>query len=93
MVTVAMATRIYLYFLRELFNEGRVPYPELNNRETIENIMKGYRLPQPNDCPASVYELMMSCWHGTPEKRPTFKDILLSLVFRGIFKKKSLIDK
>jgi hypothetical protein len=36
----------------------------------IEN--QGYRLQQPEACPDTTYELMLSCWSLEPENRPTF---------------------
>ncbi|TFK14329.1 V-type proton ATPase 116 kDa subunit a isoform 2 [Platysternon megacephalum] len=58
---------------RELVTKGRVPYPGMNNREVLEQVERGYRMPCPQDCPSSLHELMIHCWKKDPEERPTFE--------------------
>lgn len=36
---------------------------------------KGYRLPQPETCPAQLYQLMLQCWSAEASGRPTFEDL------------------
>lgn len=43
------------------------------NREVIEQIQRGYRMPKPQGCPDPVYSIMLQCWDQTPENRPTFE--------------------
>ncbi|XP_051892252.1 tyrosine-protein kinase Fyn-like isoform X4 [Pristis pectinata] len=59
--------------LTELVTKGRVPYPGMNNREVLEQVERGYRMPCPNACPASLHELMVQCWKKDPEERHTFE--------------------
>ncbi|XP_059128511.1 tyrosine-protein kinase Fyn isoform X1 [Peromyscus eremicus] len=59
--------------LTELVTKGRVPYPGMNNREVLEQVERGYRMPCPQDCPISLHELMVHCWKKDPEERPTFE--------------------
>ncbi|XP_061750102.1 tyrosine-protein kinase Fyn-like isoform X1 [Nerophis ophidion] len=59
--------------LTELVTKGRVPYPGMNNREVLEQVERGYRMPCPQDCPLSMHELMLQCWKKTAEERPTFE--------------------
>ncbi|XP_067862778.1 tyrosine-protein kinase Fyn-like isoform X1 [Heptranchias perlo] len=59
--------------LTELVTKGRVPYPGMNNREVLEQVERGYRMPCPNACPGSLHELMIQCWKKDPEERPTFE--------------------
>ncbi|XP_040206190.1 tyrosine-protein kinase Fyn isoform X3 [Rana temporaria] len=59
--------------LTELVTKGRVPYPGMNNREVLEQVERGYRMPCPQDCPNSLHELMLNCWKKDPEERPTFE--------------------
>ncbi|NXO22999.1 LCK kinase, partial [Cisticola juncidis] len=58
--------------LTELVTYGRIPYPGMTNPEVIQNLERGYRMPQPDNCPAELYELMRQCWRESPEERPTF---------------------
>ncbi|XP_004430247.1 PREDICTED: tyrosine-protein kinase Srms [Ceratotherium simum simum] len=58
--------------LYEVFAYGQCPYKGMSNHETLQQIMRGYRLPRPAACPAEVYLLMLECWRGSPEERPAF---------------------
>ncbi|KAK2546526.1 hypothetical protein Q9966_000301 [Columba livia] len=59
--------------LTELVTKGRVPYPGMNNREVLEQVERGYRMPCPGSCPPSLHEVMVQCWKREPEERPTFE--------------------
>uniref|UniRef100_A0A8C2IER3 Tyrosine-protein kinase Yes n=1 Tax=Cyprinus carpio TaxID=7962 RepID=A0A8C2IER3_CYPCA len=59
--------------LTELITKGRVPYPGMNNREVLEQVERGYRMPCPQGCPASLHELMVQCWRKDPDERHTFE--------------------
>ncbi|XP_041090078.1 proto-oncogene tyrosine-protein kinase Yrk-like isoform X3 [Polyodon spathula] len=59
--------------LIELVTKGRVPYPGMNNREVLEQVERGYRMPCPVGCPASLHELMVQCWRKEAEERHTFE--------------------
>ncbi|KAG8143009.1 hypothetical protein E2320_000290, partial [Naja naja] len=45
----------------------------MSNPEVIENLERGYRMPQPDNCPEELYKLMLQCWKDKPEQRPTFE--------------------
>ncbi|KAM9493465.1 tyrosine-protein kinase Fgr isoform 2-T2 [Clarias gariepinus] len=59
--------------LTELITKGRVPYPGMNNREVLEQVERGYRMPCPQGCPASLHELMLQCWRKDADERHTFE--------------------
>ncbi|XP_073173817.1 tyrosine-protein kinase Lck isoform X1 [Lepidochelys kempii] len=59
--------------LTEIVTYGRIPYPGMTNPEVIQNLERGYRMPQPDNCPEELYGLMMHCWKESPEERPTFE--------------------
>nr|KAF6472613.1 src-related kinase lacking C-terminal regulatory tyrosine and N-terminal myristylation sites [Molossus molossus] len=61
--------------LYEVFTYGQCPYEGLSNRETLQRIARGYRLPRPAACPAEAYVLMLGCWKGSPEERPAFAEL------------------
>lgn len=49
--------------LYEIVTRGTVPYPEFTeNAQVVREVLGGYRLKQPRDCPADVYALMQQCW-------------------------------
>ncbi|KAJ8268616.1 hypothetical protein COCON_G00137880 [Conger conger] len=58
--------------LTELVTKGMMPYPSLANREVLEQVHHGYRMPCPAGCPESLHQLMLHCWTKQPEERPTF---------------------
>ncbi|XP_064155261.1 proto-oncogene tyrosine-protein kinase Src isoform X2 [Anguilla rostrata] len=59
--------------LTELATKGRVPYPGMVNREVLDQVERGYRMPCPAECPDSLHELMLTCWRKEAEERPTFE--------------------
>jgi len=59
----------------EIMSYGRVPYEDMDNREVVAAVTKGYRLPCPNSCPKALYDVMFGCWHTDPNERPSFLDL------------------
>ncbi|KAK6471956.1 proto-oncogene tyrosine-protein kinase Src-like isoform X2 [Huso huso] len=59
--------------LTELATKGRVPYPGMVNREVLDQVERGYRMPCPAECPDSLHDLMLTCWRKEAEERPTFE--------------------
>lgn len=61
--------------LWEMFSFGEQPYGEMAGPEVLAQIEKGKRLTKPELCPNGTYDVMTSCWHYEPKKRPTFKEL------------------
>lgn len=47
----------------------------MNNREVLQQLETGYRMPKLPECPDGLYEIMMECWHREPLSRPTFETL------------------
>ena len=47
----------------------------MNNREVLEQVDRGYRMPCPNGCPPSLHELMVQCWKKDADERHTFEHL------------------
>ncbi|CAF88760.1 unnamed protein product, partial [Tetraodon nigroviridis] len=43
-----------------------------NNKEVLDLLASGFRLPCPTRCPQNIYRMMMGCWAAEPSKRPSF---------------------
>lgn len=43
------------------------------NKEVLEQVDRGYRMPKPAHCPDSMYEMMLKCWDKKAANRPTFE--------------------
>jgi len=57
----------------EIVTKGRAPYTGMSNREVMEKVEQGYRMPCPEGCPDHLYKIMRSCWHSEPLRRPNFE--------------------
>lgn len=62
------------------------PYEALCDEKVIENVGHFYNndgfqvyLPQPNNCPKEIYDLMQECWQRNESQRPNFREIHLFL--------------
>jgi tyrosine-protein kinase Tec len=73
----------YGILMWELFSGGKTPYPSFTNPQVFEEVLKGYRLPQPAHCPGPVYGVMKEIWQQTPDDRPTFNSLLMKLTQVG----------
>lgn len=58
--------------LYEMLSRGKMPYEGKNNKEVLDLLSSGFRLPCPSRCPQNIYRIMMDCWGAEPSKRPSF---------------------
>ncbi|XP_052777370.1 tyrosine-protein kinase SRK2-like [Mya arenaria] len=63
----------YGILLTEITTHGQVPYPGMTNKEVLQHIAYGYRMPKPLECSDAMYEIMLKCWDKREENRPTFE--------------------
>jgi energy-coupling factor transporter ATP-binding protein EcfA2 len=61
--------------LWEVFSYGRVPYPSVSVDDVVRFLEDGNVMDPPEDCPSSIENIMLSCWHMEAEDRPTFDDL------------------
>ncbi|KFW87172.1 Tyrosine-protein kinase FRK, partial [Manacus vitellinus] len=69
--------------LFEIITYGKMPYAGMPGHQVIQLLDDGYRLPQPETCPAPLYEMMLQCWSAEVDGRPTFD--ALSKQLEGYF--------
>lgn len=65
--------------LYEIITLGATPYPSIGTDQLLKLLSIGYRMEQPNHCHSSLDEIMQSCWHSTPQARPTFDQLSTQL--------------
>uniref|UniRef100_A0A4W6F479 Protein kinase domain-containing protein n=1 Tax=Lates calcarifer TaxID=8187 RepID=A0A4W6F479_LATCA len=58
--------------LYEMMSRGKMPYEGILNKEVLDLLSSGFRLPCPTRCPQNIYRIMMDCWAAEPSKRPSF---------------------
>lgn len=61
--------------LHEIVTYGGFPYPGMTNKDVIEAVIQGYRMPRANGCPDKLYDTMCNCWKRKPEDRPSFQSL------------------
>ncbi|XP_072305359.1 tyrosine-protein kinase STYK1 [Eucyclogobius newberryi] len=62
--------------LYEMVTLGSPPYPELEPASVLPKLQKSYRMKRPNNCGASLYDLMKYCWMWSFKDRPSFPAII-----------------
>eukprot|EP00128_Syssomonas_multiformis_P014976 Colp12_sorted_trinity150504_noHs@21578 len=65
--------------LYEIFSYGEMPYAGLANGAIVEHLRAGNRLPRPQACPTSVYDVMLACMTWDSERRPKPEEIITRL--------------
>ncbi|XP_046374882.1 fibroblast growth factor receptor homolog 1-like isoform X1 [Haliotis rufescens] len=77
----SIKTDVWAYgiVLWEILHFGMTPYPAMGPQEVLERVQSGYRMPQPQHCSPHLFNMMSACWHGNPEDRPTYSQIIEAL--------------
>lgn len=63
----------------EIMSYGQQPFFWLENRDVINQLEQGIRLPKPETCPPALYSLMTRCWAYDPSERPRFTELVLKI--------------
>ncbi|XP_076810797.1 hepatocyte growth factor receptor-like [Clavelina lepadiformis] len=65
--------------LWELLTRGVTPYPDVDPFDLSKYLMDGRRLRQPEFCPTDLFQLMLDCWHPSPDSRPNFDQLVIGV--------------
>ncbi|XP_077094842.1 protein-tyrosine kinase 2-beta isoform X1 [Siphateles boraxobius] len=63
----------------EIMSGGQQPFFWLENKDVINQLEQGIRLPKPERCPPTLYSLMTHCWAYIPRERPSFAELVCKL--------------
>ncbi|XP_058469283.1 protein tyrosine kinase 2 beta, b isoform X1 [Solea solea] len=63
----------------EIMSRGQQPFFWLENRDVINQLEQGIRLPKPDHCPPALYSLMTRCWSYDPRERPNFTELVVKI--------------
>ncbi|XP_067312175.1 protein-tyrosine kinase 2-beta isoform X2 [Pseudorasbora parva] len=63
----------------EIMSGGQQPFFWLENKDVINQLEQGVRLPKPERCPPTLYSLMTRCWAYIPRERPSFAELVCKL--------------
>nr|XP_057912232.1 protein tyrosine kinase 2 beta, b isoform X1 [Doryrhamphus excisus] len=63
----------------EIMSRGQQPFFWLENRDVINQLEQGIRLPKPENCPPALYSLMTRCWAYDPRERPNFTELVVKI--------------
>lgn len=63
----------------EIMSGGQQPFFWLENKDVINQLEQGMRLPKPERCPPTLYSLMTRCWSYSPRDRPSFTELVCKL--------------
>uniref|UniRef100_A0AAY4AXF2 non-specific protein-tyrosine kinase n=1 Tax=Denticeps clupeoides TaxID=299321 RepID=A0AAY4AXF2_9TELE len=63
----------------EIMSFGKQPFFWLGNRDVINQLEQGIRLPKPDSCPPALYSLMTRCWSYDPPDRPSFTELVCKI--------------
>uniref|UniRef100_A0A665XEN4 receptor protein-tyrosine kinase n=1 Tax=Echeneis naucrates TaxID=173247 RepID=A0A665XEN4_ECHNA len=61
----------------EIFSLGASPYPGVQiDEEFCCRLKEGTRMRAPEYSSSEIYQTMLDCWHGEPQGRPTFTELV-----------------
>ncbi|TSQ81014.1 Vascular endothelial growth factor receptor kdr-like [Bagarius yarrelli] len=61
----------------EIFSLGASPYPGVQiDEEFCCRLKEGTRMRAPEYASSEIYQTMLDCWHGEPQQRPTFTELV-----------------
>uniref|UniRef100_A0A8C6TWG8 receptor protein-tyrosine kinase n=1 Tax=Neogobius melanostomus TaxID=47308 RepID=A0A8C6TWG8_9GOBI len=63
----------------EIVSRGRTPYPGVHNHDLLDLLLMGHRLKAPDDCDTKLWEVMYSCWRGSPLRGQASENLLTNL--------------
>ncbi|KAG9282828.1 protein-tyrosine kinase 2-beta-like [Astyanax mexicanus] len=74
--TTASDVWMFAVCMWEMMSCGQQPFFWLENRDVINQLEQGIRLPKPELCPPALYSLMTCCWSYDPGERPSFTELV-----------------
>uniref|UniRef100_A0A7N6B2K2 non-specific protein-tyrosine kinase n=1 Tax=Anabas testudineus TaxID=64144 RepID=A0A7N6B2K2_ANATE len=77
--TTASDVWMFAVCVWEIMTRGQQPFHWLENRDVINQLEQGIRLPKPDNCPPALYSLMTRCWSYDPKERPTFTELVVKI--------------
>ncbi|KTF95489.1 hypothetical protein cypCar_00024590 [Cyprinus carpio] len=83
--TIASDVWMFAVCVWEIMSRGKQPFHWLDNRDVINQLEQGNRLPKPEQCPPALYSLMTRCWSYDPRERPTFTELACNIRYSSTF--------
>uniref|UniRef100_H3C3U3 non-specific protein-tyrosine kinase n=1 Tax=Tetraodon nigroviridis TaxID=99883 RepID=H3C3U3_TETNG len=77
--TTASDVWMFAVCMWEIMSYGQQPFFWLENRDVINQLEQGIRLPKPETCPPALYSLMTRCWAYDPKERPSFTELVVKI--------------
>ncbi|XP_068580605.1 protein tyrosine kinase 2 beta, b [Cebidichthys violaceus] len=77
--TTASDVWMFAVCMWEIMSCGKQPFFWLENRDVINQLEQGIRLPKPDNCPPALYSLMTRCWSYDPRERPSFTELVVKI--------------
>lgn len=77
--TTASDVWMFAVCMWEIMSHGQQPFFWLENRDVINQLEQGIRLPKPENCPPALYSLMTRCWSYDHRERPNFTELVVKI--------------